>query len=369
MHQFRKQWLWVALGVGALMLLGVLLAPSQGQLLSGSTYSRGPDGYGAWYAQLQRQGIEVERWQRPLRDLPPQGGMTLLQVRPELRSRSASPEVRRWVQQGNTAIVLGVSTKVSDAPFVSQIVSDSGMITIATRRRQATPTALLQDRFGAVVWEEAIGPGRVVYAATPHLAANAYQDMPGNFHFLNQLVTERSHVLKVDEYLHGYRDASVAQQEGKGNVISYLVHTPLLIVGLQGLLILIVAIVATNIRFGPPQPVSAPKVDNTVAYITALAGALRQAGSYEFVQNLVGKAERLQLQRRLGLGEIPLKPEALGQAWQQHARPSSSDLPPLFQTQQQTRSSPHRLGEAALIRWLQSVQTLRDQLPSLRKSR
>jgi hypothetical protein len=293
--------------------------------------------------------------------------MTLLQVRPELTGRSISPEVRRWVQRGNTLIVLGIKTDVSEAPFANRIPSASGVIEIATRRRQSAPNPLLQDRFGAIVWEEAIGSGRVIYGATPHLAANAYQDVPGNFNFLNQLVTERSRELKVDEYLHGYRDAPVAKQEGKGTVISYLAHTPLLVVGLQGLIILMVAIVANNIRFGPPQPLPAPKVDNTVAYITALAGALQQANSYEFVLNLVGKAERLQLQRRLGLGECPLDCQALGQAWRQHTQQSTADFPPLLQPQGRTQSPPHRLGEAALIRWLHSVQTLRDQLPSLRK--
>ena len=64
---FWRRRLWL----GALLLIPLVLvmifASLRAPVLQGSTYSRAPSGYGAWYADIQRQGIAVKRWQRPAR--------------------------------------------------------------------------------------------------------------------------------------------------------------------------------------------------------------------------------------------------------------------------------------------------------------
>jgi hypothetical protein len=51
---------------------------------------------------------------------------------------------------------------------------------------------------------------------------------------------------------------------------------------IQGTIILLVAIFAGWNRFGQPVTLSAPQVDNSEAYIQALAGVLQKANSTDF---------------------------------------------------------------------------------------
>lgn len=55
--------------IAVIILLTLIAAPSSSKLNSGSTYSRAPDGYGAWYSFMQERGTKIERWQRPSKDL------------------------------------------------------------------------------------------------------------------------------------------------------------------------------------------------------------------------------------------------------------------------------------------------------------
>jgi hypothetical protein len=50
-------------------------APAANRLESGSTWSRSPAGYSAWYESLTEQGVDIQRWQRPVADLLEQLGM------------------------------------------------------------------------------------------------------------------------------------------------------------------------------------------------------------------------------------------------------------------------------------------------------
>jgi hypothetical protein len=63
----RIRWLG-AITLGVILLLTLLAAPNT-KLPAGSTYNRTPDGYGAWYAFRQQQGMPVQRWQKPFDEL------------------------------------------------------------------------------------------------------------------------------------------------------------------------------------------------------------------------------------------------------------------------------------------------------------
>lgn len=156
----------------AIGLLTLAIAPSRDRLSSGSTYSRAPDGYGAWYAFMAQRGTPIQRWQRPLSALENEPPITLLRIHGSL-TRSPIDEP----QQGHTIVTLGVWQDVTAAPFTSQLNSPQGKVKIATTRRAALArdqVELLGDRFGAVAWAETNGSGREIYVVTPYLAANAY---------------------------------------------------------------------------------------------------------------------------------------------------------------------------------------------------
>jgi hypothetical protein len=238
--------------------------------------------------------------------------------------------------------------------------------------------ALLGDSHGAIVWrvdrpmaktKPTIPPGRLIYATTPHLGANAYQSEPGNYAFLAGLVTQTQTPIMIDEYLHGYREPlpppgspgsksrrqrPQPESNPEQGVLNYLAQTPLLPIGVQAIVLMLIAIWAKNRRFGRVQSVDPPPVDNSTAYIQALAGALRQANSRSFVMETVNQAELRQLQRQMGLGDTPMTFPELIEAWKAQGQ-TTTDLNALLRMQ-----SRKDLNDGDLLLWLQSLQRLRQ---------
>jgi hypothetical protein len=386
----RNRWLWLGvLVLIAIVLLSLLAAPRSST--QGSTYSRAPSGYGAWYAYMEQQNLPIQRWQRPFNDLlntlelvPP---IEQISTRKENRSQDKSLSLAQansitpitfvqingrnssfdeeWVKQGNVLVLVGVRTRVSKAPFRSTIASPVGAVKVETTRRfnqadlreTSAVEARLSDAYGAVVWERQLGEGQIIYSSTPYLAANAYQDEPGNFKFLAQLVSESGYPIYVDEYLHGYKDKDLITAEGAESLTSYLAKTPLSLLALQAV-ILLLALIWGQRRLGPPKRLLDNRVDNSEAYVQALAGVLQKANCSNFVVETIGKAEQLKAQRALGLGTTLADPETLIQAWvQQTGRPATEledFLTPLIESR--------RLSDRELLLWLEKLQTVHRQL-------
>lgn len=300
----RRLILLIAIALIAVILITIVAAPNNTKINSGSTYGRAPDGYGAWYAFMTERGTPVQRWQKPFEKLidnqQKSSPITLLQIYPQLVPQTfLELELQReWVEKGNTLVVLGVLQPVTEASFSTLLENPTGKIKIDTRRRQTTHTRkLLGDRFGAVVWQENIGKGKIIYAVTPHLAANAYQDFRSNYQFLAQVVTKEGNTVWVDEYLHGYKDKEVIEEEIAGDIVGYLAKTPLFPVLMQVLIVLLVAIWIGNSRFGKPNILSTPTLENSEAYIQALAGVLQKAKSKEFMISAIAKDVKSQQEK------------------------------------------------------------------------
>ncbi len=382
----RRQMTGLAIALAAIVVLTLFLAPGGNLQQSGSTYSRSPDGYGAWYAYMEKRGTPLQRWKKPANVLffpkgeeakrytPAKGKLvlpktpiTLLQINTRMESMFANDD---WVKQGNVLLLIGMKAPATEAPFTSDVESPIGKVRIDTGRRQslAPPkdqlefkkTGRLSDRFGGVVWQEEIGKGRVIYAVTPHLAANAYQDFQANYEFLAKLVTEPGNPIWVDEYLHGYKDPVVNKDgQPEDNLFSYLMRTPLSLVAMQTAILLLLLIWGQNRRLGPPEPLTAPAIDNSAAYIQAMAGVLQKAECSEFVLETVGKAEQLEVQKALGLGITPLPLETLTLAWEQQTSRPAQEL----QSVLKPAGDRLRLSETDLRQWVDKVKELRQNLP------
>lgn len=401
----RKQWIVAGIVLLVLVCLSLVVAPQRSNLPQGSTYSRAPGGYGAWYAAMQQQGVKIQRWQQPLDELVhpvPENQKTLPiansdpEINPDPKIISPITLLRidsgqgwlnypgdEWIEQGNVLIQLGdrfdipslgISlSKITDAPFTTLLPSSAGQVKLQTSRR-FTPASLkdpsfkdkstcefqplLSDGSGIVVLECAIGKGHMILAVTPFLAANAYQDEPGNFQFLSGLVTAAKHPIWVDEFIHGYKDQTVITSETSDSLLRYLAKTPLLLIAIQAAIILVVLVWGKNQRLGSPIALMSPKVDNSEAYMRALAGVLQKANCSEFVVETVGKAEQIQMQRSLGLGTELLDPAIVVDAWSQQTGQSAAELSDLLEL----AHHPRRLPESELLIWLRTMQTLRQTL-------
>lgn len=364
----RNRWQWfLGLAIAAIVLLTLALAPGGSIERRGSTYSRAPDGYGAWFAYMQQQN-SIERWQRSPADLLKETQpTTLLRVNYELQGGtllSLDKPIEDWLKRGNTIVELGIYAPATRASFTTRQASPQGEVKIKTTRRSSAG-GILDDRFGAIVWRERVGRGQIIYATTPHLAANAYQNEPGNFAFLAQLVRQNGDRILVDEFLHGYRDSQAEAAEGdrtaEDNLLLYLARTPLLLILIQAIVLLLVLLWSQNRRFGAPVSIAPPSIDNSEAFIQALAGVLHKAGRSEFLLDTIGKAEQLHIQRLLGLGTVPIDPESLRIAWEQQTNRPVADLDAVLKPPFADRKASDR----DLLTWLQAIQSVRNQLSNL----
>ena len=365
--------LWVlSIALGALILITLLAAPQSNKISNGSSYSRAPSGYGAWYAFMEKQEIPIKRWQKSLEKLPEinnnqltDSPATLLRVNSGFVEFGLFSPEKKWVEKGNKLVVLGVTQPVTQADFTTKQESAFGKVKISTtRRRKELKNAekRLGDRFGAIVWEEKVGNGKVIYAITPYLGANAYQNEPGNYKFLAELVSEDSKSILVNEYIHGYKDKETIAAENKESWVSYLAKTPLFPAFLQLVIILLILILANLRRFGQPTKLTTPSVNNSEAYIQALASVLEKAETREFVLDTVGKEEQLQLQKALGLGQIPVAKETLINAWVEQTGRKATELEQVLQMQSKKR----RLSEHELLNWLEKWQQIRHSILDFR---
>jgi len=329
MDRFKRWQIVGAIALGILLLVGLFLAPAQVPDHIGSTYTRGPSGYGAWYGWMETQGATISRWRRPATELEQPEGSVLIQIYSHPRSLSEDWELDAWVRDGNTLIAVGVEQPVTGAKFRSAIMTPWGLGRVETRRRRlGEENKLWGDRFGAVVWREQRGEGEIIAVSTPFLAANAYQEHPANFQLLAHLALQPGEELGetldftarpvwVDEYLHGYRDPDPTNGEetAPDNIWAYFARTPLLPMAIQGGILGLVAIAALNRRFGPVQIPPVPPENNSQAYIEALAAVLSKAEQHRFALDLLTPEATRQLQESLGFGPTPMTPEELRAAW------------------------------------------------------
>ncbi|WP_009630340.1 DUF4350 domain-containing protein [Synechocystis sp. PCC 7509] len=355
MKRSNRLWWLGGIAIAVVVLLTLIAAPNTSYINNGSTYNRAPDGYGAWYAYMQAQGVKIERWQKPFEDLKPKSAVTLLRVNNQLTDFDLDTDEKKWIEKGNTLVILGVKGTVTKADFSTLQSSPVGDVKIETSRRTKKKETILQlgDRFGAIIWSQKVGKGVAIFSTTPYLAANAYQDYPSNFKYLAQLVGKNPQIF-VDEYSHGYRDKSITETESDRNLWAYLANTPLLPLLLQAGVLLLILIWAQNRRFGALESLETPAIDNNIAYIQAMAGVLEKAECSEFILSVVGKEEQLQLQKALGLGKIPLEQQTLVDNWVQQTKNSPSQL-------QQLLHQRSRLSNKQLLEWLDKWQKMRDR--------
>jgi Domain of unknown function (DUF4350) len=412
---FKQYWHLGLFAIVAIVFVTFISAIGGDPRQVGSSYSIAPNGYSAWYQMMSDRGIEIQRWQKSFPRLARNGkyevGTTLLQVNPQLSPLELTDAQQKWVRQGNTLAILGVTAPASDIPFRSSLESPQGDVKIETTRRfkpdivkigtdkELSPQSVLSDRSGNVINEFKLGKGSIVIATTPHLAANTYQDLRPNFELLAEIVTKDRQQVLVDEYIHGYvsrksaataknrkqrngeRGGSVEGSEDwdepgdipdyeqgesgyepdKGDMLDYLAKTPLLVVFTNLCLGTIVLVWQQNRRFGKvaiPKPI---EIENSQAYIQALGGVLYQANSSEFVVQNIGRAKQLSWQQRLGLGKERLvEPEIAIAAWENQLQLPADDLRFVLQLMSERRLTP-----AELITWLEKIRQIDGRLTKL----
>jgi Domain of unknown function (DUF4350) len=381
----RRYWLVITAGI-IILALSIFLSgsgSSSSTILQGSTYNLGPNGYSAWYQKIVDSGVKIERWRKDPKTISKTHptGTTLLHILPDTNivtsSNIYSQQLQNWVKDGNTLIILGYKATTQDIEFSQELDSPQGKVRIDTTRRwrnqntvinrylhNTRPEPIVQDKHGMVVFQSTQGQGKVIMAATPYLAANAYQDVGANLELLTTLATQDGNRLVVDEYSHGYKDPTADSSPATANTKdpwSYLANTPWAIVGLNLALLTVILFWQQNRRFGVVVTPKAPTVENSTAYIQALANILQQAKRSDFVHQQIGPQEQRHLQQKLGLGNAQLLDrQTIINALASHPHLSVEDLPDGLQL-----ASDKTMTNAQLGQWLKQLQALRAKLASI----
>ena len=375
---------WWILAVIAVVLTVVLLMPGQNSPIQGSTCDKSPTGYGAWWTWMKKENTPVKRWQKPLTELGTlPNPAALLHVDSSGENNAVYNltnigEVREWLKAGNRLVYLGIRAPISDAPFQQVLPTEVGTVKIQGRRRGRYPgSSLLSDDYGSVVWRIPVGKGELIYSSMPWLAANAFQDQPGNFRFLQQLTTADGHDCWVDEYSHGFRGPDDAtngtgspesDEDGVrqiGSVWKFFQQPPLFALFVQ--LIFMAALIAWwgNQAFGKRRSPALETPNNNQSYIEALAQVLVKANQPEFVVQKIAQAEAPRLARQLSLPT-----SALPGISPQSQLPASSPYPQSALTPTQKRLISFCVPKTrpktvqGLQQWLQQWQQLRQEIES-----
>jgi hypothetical protein len=358
MNKERLRFLVLGLIFLAALILSTFFSAPSNKIDVGSTYNKTAEGYGAWYAFMEARGSSITRWKKPHASLlkqPSSKPITLVKINNSESYYAPSSEELDWLRKGNRLVIIGLKYPTTNAPFSSQIQTDEGKIKIETTRRNSIQKqAILSDNFGAIIWQEKIGLGELIYCISHDFAANAYQEYPNNYEFLAQIVSRNNNPIFIDEYLHGYRDEETIKKEAKNTLGQYLLQQPLSMIILQLGIIGSILFLANLRRFGKPLTTESASIDNNTAYIEALAGILRQANSNNFVVRTIGKESQIQLQNRLGLDNTLLDRQNLINLWVERTGKSTEELEKLLAFDPKNRS----IDNLEMIQWLETWENI-----------
>ena len=270
----RKLLAAAGLVLGLMTAAGLLLAPG-GQAPSGSypsSYSTAVDGAKAAYLLLGELGYQVERWERPPADLPPQPENTVLLLADPFLPASTEEkrQVHAFIWNGGRVLATGsagaallLQAEVPGkyrcrAPSEKSLAQLPGPIT-----RQAPDIALhshvhwsekhlahlphYADSEGVTVVSYQLGRGQVIWWAAAGPLTNSGLTEAHNLTLLLNSVGAPEHTRVLwDEYFHGQRPG----------LASYLGRTPAPWLLAQLLLVAVAVLFTYSRRSGPVRPLA-----------------------------------------------------------------------------------------------------------------
>lgn len=305
------------LGAGVvfvLLIAGVLFfGGEQGERTEiPSSYSTASGGAKAAYQLLAQSGYNVQRWERPLVDLPK--GVTVVLADPlEAPTREERESLKNFLSQGGRIIatgmfsgtflpendsvpdpLLGMTWKKAPAVSPSAITRAAPEITIAPQARWPSYSpaySLYGDGDEMVVVKYPYGRGEVLWWAAATPLTNAGLKEPGNLEFFLASLGDSKSLILWDEYIHGYRETLGS------SVANSPVKWLLLQLALLGL-----AVLATFSRRS--GPISVPTTDvrlSPLEFVQTLGGLYENAGTASVAVDIAYQRFRYWLTRRLGI--------------------------------------------------------------------
>ena len=371
------------LGAGAVMLVltvaAALVAPEpDDQDAPPTTYSAASGGAKAAFLLLQELGYTIERWERPLGELPKESGNVLVvaQVR-RMPSPADQQAAGEFAKAGGRVVATGfhglwlfpsaargfryVSNDrewrkyraMAPSPVTAQAPEITMRAEAATDPAGAPGVALYGDgERRAVVAAYRLGQGEVIWWGGPTPLTNAGTQEPGNLQLLLNSIGPpgRGRVLWVEP----------RGERGRGTLLAYLARPPVVWGAAQLAVLALFVVLTFSRRSGPVRAAPVPSRLSPLEFVETLGGLYEQAGASPAALEAAWQRFRFLLPRRLAL--------PAGATSREMAEAARERLgfrePELFQTMARCERAVERTGHAGRDltdeEALRLVQTLYD---------
>jgi hypothetical protein len=279
-----------------------------------SSYSTSSGGAKAAYLVLANAGYKVERWEKPLDQLPPAAGRTLILAEPnQAPTREEREKLKTFLSGGGHVIATGMfagtflpeneslpdpfgamSWRRVSAMSPSEITRAAPEIVLAPWARWPPFSAaypLYGDKDRTLVVKYPYGRGEVLWWAAATPLTNEGLKEPGNLEFRLACLGDAKGEVLWDEYVHGYRET----------LASSIAHSPVKWLALQ-LMLLGLAVLATFSRRSGPicKPVSETRL-SPLEFVQTLGGLYEHAGTASVAVEICYQRFRYWFTRRLGV--------------------------------------------------------------------
>ena len=277
-----------------------------------STYSTASGGAKAAYLLLSQAGYKIERFEKPLNDLPESQAGTLILADPEEPiTRQERERLRSFIQAGGRVIATGMFSgtflpenrsvpdflgtwKRVSAIAPSEITRAAPEIVITPQARWESYSAaypLYADGDQILVVKYPYGKGEVLWWAAATPLTNAGLRESGNLEFLLACAGDRKTPILWDEYIHGYRETLGAS----------IAHSPVKWLVLQLALLAMAVLVTFSRRSGPVCAAAKDVRLSPLEFVQTLGGLYERAGTASVAVDISYQRFRYWLTRRLGV--------------------------------------------------------------------
>lgn len=306
--------------IGALIVFVVLIVgavifggPAGQKLQVPSSYSTASGGAKAAYLLLSSAGYRVERWEKPLNQLPIIAATLILAEPIEAPTRQDRDRLKAFISAGGTVIatgmfagtflpenssipdfVSGMSWKKVSAVSPSEITRAAPQIVLAPQARwldYSPAYALYGDEDQILVVKYPYGKGEVLWWASATPLTNAGLKEKGNLEFFLACLGHSNQPILWDEFIHGYRETLALS----------IAHSPVKWLALQ-LSLLALAVLATfSRRSGPVCKLATDVRLSPLEFVQTLGGLYQRAATPSVAVDICYQRFRYWLTRRLGV--------------------------------------------------------------------
>jgi hypothetical protein len=358
----RRLLMWAALVFLPLIVALAFLSQEEQESTAPTSYSAQSRGAKAAYLLLEDMGYDVQRWERPPKELPADSANTVFVLADPYRFPSPEDKdaLQLYLSHGGKILATGASpswflpqaeTEYERLPAPSWKDYQPQLLTPITRGGaiQMSPVAYWKDSSTAVLAHYAddnrpivvsykVGNGEVIWWAASTPLTNAAISKSGNLALLVNSLGPAAHLQVFwDEYFHGYASS----------FSGYFFQKPVFFGFLQCVVVFLALIFTFSRRSGPIHPLPEPSRLSPLEFVHTLGRLYHRAHAVHSALAVAYARFRTMATRQLGISPDVPAPE-LARALSARLRYKDDGLEQLLEQIENALRSPELPEKRAL---------------------